>query len=65
MRSGYARGFGLVKTPNARTQAQRRRLAVLCAVVGLALASGVVGSLTAPRTPASSDPAPFSYYPHE
>jgi len=65
MRSSFAseRGSMLLKTPSHRQQAMRRRLAVLCAVLGLALVSGVVGSLVRPADPLSSGPAtgPFSY----
>jgi len=60
-------GPALLKTPTHREQAQRRRLAVLCAVAGLALASGVVGSLIHPASQVSSRPAtgPFSYFPSQ
>ena len=69
MRSSFAtqRGLTLTKTPNAREQAGRRRLAIACAMVGLTLASGLVGTLTH----RSADPAakastgPFSYFPTE
>lgn len=65
MRSSYAIGHAsiLIKTPNYRRQAERRRLAVVCAILALALASGVVGSLIHPATALSSRPAtgPFSY----
>ena len=59
MRSSYAFGRGslLLKTPSHRQQAQRRRLAVLCAILGLALASGVVGSMVRPAHSLSSRPA--------
>ncbi|THD53997.1 hypothetical protein [Phenylobacterium sp.] len=62
-----ARGSILMKTPNWRQQAGRRRLIVLCAVVGLAVASGLVGSLIHPAHPLSSRTAngPFSYFPSE
>jgi anti-sigma factor RsiW len=67
MRSGFAFGRGaiLMKTPSARQQVLRRRLAVACAVMGLALASGLLGSMIHPAA-ASSKPAvtgPFSYFP--
>jgi hypothetical protein len=69
MRSSFATGRGsmLLKTPSHRQQATRRRLTVLCAVLGLALASGVVGSLIHPAHSLSSRPAtgPFSYFPSE
>ena len=59
-------GLSLTRTPNHRQQASRRRLTLLCALVGLALASGVIGSLvrpapeTLPNHPATG---PFSYFP--
>lgn len=69
MRSSFAMGRGsmLMKTPTYRQQALRRRLTVVCAVLGLALASGVVGSLIHPASSLSSRPAtgPFSYFPSE
>ena len=69
MRSSYvtARGGMLLKTPNAREQAWRRRLVILCAVLGLALASGLFGALSHPAHVLSSRPAtgPFSYFPSE
>jgi len=69
MRSSFATGRGpmLLKTPSHRQQTLRRRLAILCAVLGLALASGVVGSLIRPAAQISSAPAtgPFSYFPSE
>jgi hypothetical protein len=68
MRSSFAtRGGFLQKSPNYRQQAARRRLLVVCAVLGLALAAGLVGSLTTPREPVATNPAsgPFSYFPHE
>jgi hypothetical protein len=72
-RSSFAARTGpiLMRTPSYRQQALRRRLMVMCAVLGLALASGVLGSLaTAPpaRTAAATIPAatgPFSYFPSE
>jgi len=69
MRSGYATGRAsiLMKTPNHRQQAVRRRLAVLCAVLGLALASGLIGTLIHPATSLSTRPVtgPFSYFPSQ
>ncbi|MDB5428289.1 MAG: hypothetical protein JWR47_254 [Phenylobacterium sp.] len=59
------RGPILMKTPNHRQQAVRRRLAAICAVLGLALASGLIGSLIHPASQVSSRPTtgPFSYIP--
>ncbi|MDB5422710.1 MAG: hypothetical protein JWQ29_126 [Phenylobacterium sp.] len=69
MRSSFAanRGLTLMKTPNLRQQAGRRRLAVACAMLALALASGVIGVLThAPTEPSGkSTTGPFSYFPTE
>ena len=64
MRSSFAPrdGFVLAKTPSARQQAARRRLMAICAILGLALASGVIGTLTA--QPEHTAAAPFSYFPH-
>ena len=59
-------GLSLTRTPNHRQQAIRRRLALACAVVALALASGVIGSLVRPASEAlPNHPAtgPFSYFP--
>jgi hypothetical protein len=68
MRSSFAshRGLTLMKTPNSRQEASRRRLAVACAMVGLALVSGVIGTLThaAPGDAfAKASTGPFSYFP--
>jgi hypothetical protein len=67
MRSGYAIGRGpmLMKTPSHRQQAARRRLAVLCGVLALALVSGLVGSLTHSASEGRSGTGPFSYFPSE
>jgi hypothetical protein len=68
MPSSFAGRSGpiLARTPNHRQQASRRRLAVLCAIAGLALASGVIGSLVRPEPkplPAQASTGPFSYFP--
>jgi hypothetical protein len=64
---GHALGRGpiLMKTPSWRQQAGRRRLAVACAILALAVVSGLVGSLIHPVHALSSRPAtgPFSYFP--
>jgi nitrous oxide reductase len=69
MRSGYGLrgGFALMKTPNYRQQAARRRLMAICAILGLALASGLFGALTTPRAEVASKATtgPFSYFPHQ
>ena len=66
MRSSFiARsGLRLMKTPTHRQQMARRWTMAACAMVGLALAAGVVGSLTAPEPdPSELGPrtGPFSY----
>jgi hypothetical protein len=69
MPSGHALGRGpiLMKTPSWRQQAGRRRLAIVCAILALALASGMLGALIRPVHAVSSRPAtgPFSYIPIE
>ena len=68
IQSGYnaRRGPILTMTPNHRQLIWRRRLVILGAVLALALASGLVGSLRR-ASPASSPPAanPFSYFPSQ
>ena len=59
-------GPSLTRTPNHRQQAGRRRLALLCGLVALAIASGVIGSIVRPaQAPLPAHPAtgPFSYFP--
>jgi hypothetical protein len=60
-------GLTLMKTPSHRQQASRRRLMVICGMLALALASGVVGSMTHTRGEAvgKAETGPFSYYPSE
>jgi hypothetical protein len=69
MRPSFATGRGspLLRSPNHRHQATRRRLMVICAILALALASGVIGSLIHPAAAPSSRPAtgPFSYFPSQ
>lgn len=69
MRRSYApRGSSiLVKTPSRREQTARHRLMAICALVALALASGLIGSLTAHRSdaPEAAHTGPFSYFPSE
>lgn len=64
---GLRGGFALVRTPNYRQQAARRRLMAVCVVLGLALASGLIGVLTTPRGEVMATVAtgPFSYFPHQ
>ncbi len=67
MQTGFAarRGPILMKTPTHRQQTVRRRLAAVCGILALALASGLIGSLIHPAHVVSSGPAtgPFSYFP--
>ena len=67
MRSSFAsqRGLALVKSPNARQQANRRRLAVVGAMAALAVVSGLIGTLTHPSSEVFAKPStgPFSYFP--
>lgn len=58
----------LVKSPNLRQQAARRRALAVCAVLTLAIASGVIGALSPPApTEEVGRPqtGPFSYFPSE
>jgi hypothetical protein len=59
-------GFVLAKSPSYRQQAARRRMMVICAVLGLALASGLIGTLTASHQgdELAHSTGPFSYFPH-
>jgi hypothetical protein len=59
------KGLKLVRSRSLRDDAARRRWAVVGAVAGLALASGVVGYFTAPSGPAEHRTGPFSYFPSE
>jgi hypothetical protein len=69
MRDAFATRVGavLVKSPNARHQAARRRLIVICGVLALALASGVIGAMSGdggePLRQAKT--GPFSYLPSQ
>jgi hypothetical protein len=68
MRSSFAaRGGHLLKSPNYRHQVARRRLMAAGAVLALALASGVVGTLSARQDGAATNAAtgPFSYFPQQ
>jgi hypothetical protein len=56
-------GLKLVRSRSVREDAARRRWAVVGAVAGLALASGLVGYLTAPNAEPRS--SPFSYFPSQ
>lgn len=71
MRSSFVSpgGFALKKSPNYRRQSMRRRLALICALLGLAGGAALIGALTAPKggvdiTQAAST-GPFSYFPHQ
>jgi hypothetical protein len=54
----------LARSPNLREEAVRRLLLVVCAIAALALASGVIGSLSAPVPPFPLT-GPFSYFPSQ
>ena len=67
MRSSFTAhtGLKLARTPSAREQSMRRRLAALAAILGLALVSGLLGVFTVPKGPIepASRTGPFSYFP--
>jgi len=68
MRSSFAtrEGAQLLRTPSLRRQAARRRLAAVCGVLALALASGLIGSLTTKgHESRSPETGPFSYFPYQ
>lgn len=74
MRSSFATrsrvplgGVPLARTPSHRQQAARRRWIMAGGVVALALASGVIGAMTAGRSPpnGSVETGPFSYFPYQ
>lgn len=56
----------LVKSPNLRQQAARRRALAICGVLGLAAASSVIGAMSH-RADVFGKPhtGPFSYFPSE
>ena len=56
-------GYVLVKSPNFRQQAARRRILVVCGVLAAALVSAVVGVMTHDHGAALRQPqtGPFSY----
>ncbi len=63
MRSSFAsRGGPLLKTTNYRERAQRRRITILAAMLGLALGSAAIGAF-ATRHEATGQTGPFSYFP--
>lgn len=61
------RGLTLIKTPSARQQAARRRALTAGGVLALAVASGVIGAISHPRTEplGKAHTGPFSYFPSE
>ena len=69
MRSSFVSGAGLplAKAPSVREQAHRRRMWAICAMLGLAIGSAVIGALTADRDKpaAEATTGPFSYFPSE
>jgi hypothetical protein len=58
---------GLVKSPNPRQLAARRRALAVCGVLALALLSGVVGAVSGRHDEPLGRPqtGPFSYFPSE
>ena len=58
-------GLRLARTPSAREQVMRRRLLALCAILGLAILSGLLGVFTVPPSPIepAARTGPFSYFP--
>lgn len=58
-------GLKLARSPSVRQQVMRRRLAVVGGLAALALASAIVGGLTAHPGPAgpAAVTGPFSYFP--
>jgi hypothetical protein len=67
MRSSFTArtGLTLVRSPSQRQLQSRRRLLAVCAVLALALTSGVIGSLTTSsgQVFAHASTGPFSYVP--
>jgi hypothetical protein len=70
MRGQYAprTTIALVKSPNLRQQAARRRSLAICGVLGLAIVSGVIGALShrgGDEVHGQAHTGPFSYFPSE
>lgn len=69
MRSSFTArsGLPLARAPSLREQAQRRRMWAICAMLALAVGSGVIGALTTGRDErtAEATTGPFSYFPSE
>ena len=67
MRSSFTArtGLSLVRSPSQRQLQVRRRLLAVCAVLALALASGLIGSLATSggQVFARASTGPFSYVP--
>ncbi len=59
------RNLKLIPGPSLRGDATRRRWTVAGALVGLALAGGLFGYLTAPAGPSDVRTGPFSYFPSD
>lgn len=59
------KGLKLVRGPSVRRDAVRRRWTIAGAVAGLALASGLLGYLTAPNGVNEPRTGPFSYFPSQ
>ncbi|MDB5445021.1 MAG: hypothetical protein JWQ97_338 [Phenylobacterium sp.] len=73
MRPSYAPrgGFVLIKSPSLRQQAERRRAVAVCGLLALALASGIIGTLTHSHAGSHTEAlgkahtGPFSYFSSE
>jgi hypothetical protein len=69
MRSSFTAttGLKLSRTPSVRDQVARRWTIMMATVVGLALAGGALGLVTAPsgRGEPAAGAEPFSYFPSE
>ena len=69
MRSGFdpRSGYTLMKTPSHRQRSGRRLVLLVCAMLALAITTGVIGSLTGPSSAphAKAATGPFSYFPFQ
>lgn len=67
MRSSFdaTTGLKLARSPSARAQALRRRLALAGVFLGLAAVGATVGALIGPRDAIDGRASPFSYFPSE
>ena len=56
-------GLVLFQAPSRRQRLARRRTTVVTALVGLALASGILGAMAGAADPAPATGGPISYFP--